>query len=78
MLLIPLVNRTSEIKLWDTYLKVDMIKVILQLVDNYFLIINIKTNTNQHLLERGCLQMEVKFISKKNQFTILLLVTLSK
>lgn len=72
------INRTSEIKLLDTYLKVDTIKVILELLGNYFLIINIKLTTNQHFLERGCLQMEVKFISKKNQFTSLSLVTLSE
>ena len=37
-----------------------MIKVILQLLDNYLPIINIKTTTNQPFLE-----MEAKFISKK-------------
>lgn len=64
LILLP-ISGASEIKLLVTYLKVDMIKVSLQLLDNYLLIINIKTTTNQHFLERGCLQMEVKFISKK-------------
>lgn len=60
------ISGSFEIKFLEIYLKVDMIKVILQLLNNCLLIVNIKTTTDQHFLERGYLHIEVKFISKKS------------
>ena len=59
------ISGSFEIKFLEIYLKVDMIKVILQLLNNCLLLVNIKTTTDQHFLERGYLHIEVKFISKK-------------